>query len=41
VPGGLGLLVSRWGLGVVAPVLVANAFALVVVGEATRRRTGR
>lgn len=41
IPGGLGPLIGRFGVGVVAPVLAASAGALVIVVEAARRATDR
>ena len=37
IPGGLGPLVSRFGVEIVAPVLVITALCLVAASEATRR----
>ena len=40
IPGGLGPLVSRFGVEIVAPVLVVAAVGLVVASEAARRWAG-
>lgn len=41
IPGGLSPLVKSFGVGIIAPVLLATAIATAAVGEAARRRGDR